>query len=139
MQPFETAKQKVEDAVAKIKSFFPINIKELLSKIKLPHFSLTGSFSLVPPSIPKLSVDWYDKGGIFDSPSIIGVGEKRPEFVGALDDLRDIVREESRPSIGSVTFNIYPAEGVNVNRIADAVQDRLVQLLKQEESAYGTI
>lgn len=139
VQPFETAKQKVEDAVAKIKSFFPINIKELLSKIKLPHFSLTGSFSLVPPSIPKLSVDWYDKGGIFDSPSIIGVGEKRPEFVGALDDLRDIVREESRPSIGSVTFNIYPAEGVNVNRIADAVQDRLVQLLKQEESAYGTI
>ena len=139
VQPFETAKQKVEDAVAKIKSFFPINIKELLSKIKLPHFSLTGSFSLVPPSIPKLSVDWYDKGGIFDSPSIIGVGEKRPEFVGALDDLRDIVREESRPSIGSVTINIYPEAGQNVNDIADAVQDRMVQLLKQEEAAYGTI
>lgn len=139
VQPFETAKQKVEDAVAKIKSFFPINIKELLSKIKLPHFSLTGSFSLVPPSIPKLSVDWYDKGGIFDSPSIIGVGEKRPEFVGALDDLRDIVREESRPSIGSVTFNIYPAEGVSVNRITDAIQARMVQLLRQEEAAYGNV
>lgn len=139
VEPFETAKQKVEDAVAKIKSFFPINIKELLSKIKLPHFSLTGSFSLVPPSIPKLSVDWYDKGGIFDSPSIIGVGEKRPEFVGALDDLRDIVREESRPSIGSVTFNIYPAEGVSVNRIADAVQARMTQLLRQEEAAYGNV
>lgn len=139
VEPFEKAKQKVDEAVAKIKSFFPINIKELLSKIKLPHFSLTGSFSLVPPSIPKLSVDWYDKGGIFDSPSIIGVGEKRPEFVGALDDLRDIVREESRPSIGSVTINIYPEAGQNVNDLADAVQDRMVQLLKQEEAAYGTI
>ena len=40
-------------------------------------------------------MSWYDKGGIFDSPTVIGVGEKRPEFVGALDDLRDIVREES--------------------------------------------
>ena len=45
--------------------------------------------------MPHFSVDWYDKGGIFSSPSIIGVGEKRPEFVGALDDLRKIVREES--------------------------------------------
>ena len=40
-------------------------------------------------------MDWYDKGGIFSSPTVIGVGERRPEFVGALDDLRAIVREEA--------------------------------------------
>jgi TP901 family phage tail tape measure protein len=40
-------------------------------------------------------LNWYDKGGIFKSPSVIGVGEKRPEFVGALDDLRKIVRDEA--------------------------------------------
>ena len=38
-------------------------------------------------------VQWYDSGGIFRSPTIIGVGEKRPEFVGALDDLRTIVAD----------------------------------------------
>lgn len=63
-----------------------------LPRIKLPHFTISGSFSLNPPSIPYLGVEWYDKGGIFTNPAIIGVGEKRPEFVGALDDLKDIVR-----------------------------------------------
>lgn len=38
-------------------------------------------------------VQWYDSGGIFRSPTIIGVGEKRPEFVGALDDLKTIVAD----------------------------------------------
>ena len=45
--------------------------------------------------MPHFSVSWYDKGGIFDRPTVIGVGEKRPEFVGALDDLRGIVRDEA--------------------------------------------
>ena len=43
-----------------------------LPKIKLPHFKITGSFSLNPPSIPKLSVSWYAKGGILNSPTIFG-------------------------------------------------------------------
>lgn len=46
----------------------------------------------------KIGINWYDKGGVFNSPNIIGVGEKRPEFVGALDDLRQIVRDEANTS-----------------------------------------
>lgn len=69
-----------------------------LPHIALPHFSISGSFSLNPPSVPHFGIDWYDEGGIFSSPTVIGVGEKRPEFVGALDDLRTIVREESGSS-----------------------------------------
>ena len=75
--------------------------------INLPHFNIRGSFSLVPPSIPSIGVSWYDKGGVFNSPSIIGVGEKRPEFVGALDDLRKIVREESDGGGLSVTITNF--------------------------------
>lgn len=83
----------VRDAIGWIKGLFDFSWS--LPDIKLPHFSVSGSFSLNPPSVPSIGVDWYDKGGIFSSPSIIGVGEKRPEFVGALDDLRAIVREEA--------------------------------------------
>lgn len=43
--------------------------------IPLPHFNISGKFSLVPPSMPSVGVDWYAKGGIFSSPSVIGVGE----------------------------------------------------------------
>lgn len=71
--------------------------------IPKPHFNIKGSFDLATMSTPYLDVNWYDKGAVFNSPSIIGVGEKRPEFVGALDDLKYIVRSEiERASGGGV-------------------------------------
>ena len=60
-------------------------------KIKLPHFSIHGSFSLDPPSIPTLGVDWYAKGGIFSSPSVIGVGEAGTEAVLPIDKLNQFI------------------------------------------------
>jgi len=108
MNPINSAKDGVSNAINSIKGFFSnIRLPEIrIPKIKMPHFGLTGEFSLMPPKVPKLNIDWYDKGGIFNTPNIIGVGEKRPEFVGALDDLREIVREESGKGNGSViNFN----------------------------------
>lgn len=136
VEPFEKAKEKIDEIIAKIKSWFPIDLKEFFGKIKLPHFSLTGKFSLSPPSVPHLNVDWYDKGGIFSSPSVIGVGEKRPEFVGALDDLRSIVREESG---GQITINVYPSAGMDEDALARKIEQKLVQLQKRRNAAYGTI
>lgn len=92
MSPIREAVAFVSDEVGKIKGFFS-NLKISLPHIPLPHFSLKGSLSLAPPSVPKLDVDWYDKGGTFYGPQVIGIAEKRPEFVGALDDLKDIMRE----------------------------------------------
>lgn len=75
----EAAKNAVHDAIEKIKGFF--DFKWSLPDIKLPHFSIDGEFSLNPPSIPHISVDWYKTGAIFDGASIIGVGEETPEAV----------------------------------------------------------
>ena len=84
-EKIESARDKVKEAIEKIKGFFDFDWK--LPNIKLPHFSVSGEFSLNPPSIPHFDVDWYAKGGVFDAPSVIGVGEAGPEAVVPLDKL----------------------------------------------------
>lgn len=111
ISPIQTAKEKVLGFIGDIKNA----LSNMMVKIKLPHFSVSN-FSLNPKDwitkgMPKLAVDWYDKGGVFYGPQIIGVGEKRPEFVGALDDLRgivgDVIRKENKstPTTINVTLN----------------------------------
>lgn len=141
VSPFKWAYDKIKAIIDKIKGWFPIKLGNLFKGIKLPHFDIDwGTITAFGRSIdyPRgFDIDWYDKGGIFDSPSVIGVGEKRPEFVGALDDLRQIVREES--GTGEITINVYAAPGMDVNQIALKVEQRLVQLQKQKAKAYGNI
>lgn len=79
----DNAKNIVKSGIDKLKSFF--NFDWRLPKIKLPHFNISGSFSLMPPRIPSFSVDWYARGGVFNSPSIIGVGEAGQEAVMPLE------------------------------------------------------
>lgn len=79
----ENAKSIVKNGIDRLKSFF--NFDWSLPKIKLPHFNISGSFSLMPPRIPSFSVDWYARGGVFNSPSIIGVGEAGQEAVMPLE------------------------------------------------------
>lgn len=76
------ARDAVKQAIDKIKGFF--NFEWSLPKIKLPHFSVSGSANPIDwlkNGVPKISVDWYAKGGIFTNPSIIGVGEAGAEAV----------------------------------------------------------
>lgn len=133
-------KDKISEYIEKIKNFF----KNLVLKIpkpslpKLPHFEVTWttkSFLGQDISIPHVGINWYDKGGIFSHPSIIGVGEKRPEFVGALDDLRKIVREES----GDTTVNIIVngAEGQDVRELANIVMDKINTQMRRESGAFA--
>ena len=47
----------------------------------LPHFSMSGRFDAQSGSVPSVGVSWYARGGVFSSPSVIGVGEAGPEAV----------------------------------------------------------
>ena len=92
--PIQSAIDKVKGLIDKIKGWFPIKIGKIFSGLKLPHFSLNWSSkdfgklgSIKYPT--GFNVDWYAKGGIFDSPSIIGVGEAGSEAVVPLDKFWD--------------------------------------------------
>lgn len=66
----EAARSAVSQGIANIKNLF--NFSWSLPPIKLPHFSVSGSFSLNPPSVPKIDVSWYRQGGILNGAQIFG-------------------------------------------------------------------
>lgn len=135
--PIDAAVMAVRLAISKIKGFFS-NLSLKLPHIKLPHFKLTGKLSLAPPSVPKLSIDWYKNGGIFTQPTIfggVGVGEAGAEAVLPLKKLWEEM-DKRFTSPAPVTINVYAPQGMNVNQLAEEVQRRLVQLQKQKAKAY---
>lgn len=83
--PIEKARDKIKSIVDKIKGFFS-NMKISLPKIKLPHFKVSGKLSISPPSVPKLSIDWYKKAMnnpmIMNDPTIFGYNPKSGSFMG---------------------------------------------------------
>lgn len=70
-QPVQNAYNSVKNLVYRMKGLF--NFSWSLPKIKLPHLSVNGSFSLNPPSVPHFGVEWYKKGAILNKPTIFGV------------------------------------------------------------------
>lgn len=136
VNPIQTAINTIKSLINRIKSFFPISIGKVMSNLKLPHFKLTGKFSLKDMTVPKLSVDWYKTGGIFDSPSVIGVGEAGPEAVVPLDTLWKKLDNIAAASGGETVINVYAAPGMDVNELAAAVERRLATLQKQRQMAW---
>lgn len=136
--PIQTAVSLVKAGIDKLKSI--VNGASLkLPHIKLPHFSISGKFSLNPPSVPSVSVSWYKTGGIFDRPTIAGIGEAGPEAVVPLDKLwnkLDAIAAASGQGNG-VTINVYASPGMDINQLAAAVEARLVRLEQQRVKAWG--
>ena len=132
----------VQGVVNKLKSVF--NFSWSLPKIKLPHFSISGSFSLNPPSIPHFSVEWYKKamnnGMILNSPTIFGAsgnhllggGDAGPEAVVGVSSLMDMIQSavgntQLAADTGNITIPVYIGGNLIDELIVSAEQRRALR------------
>ena len=138
-----SAKEAVHNAIERIKSFFKFEWS--LPKLKLPHISISGSFSLMPPRVPHFSIDWYSKamknGMILNNPTIFGMmdgkllggGESGSETIVGTNSLMNMIAKASKGTTINMTIN---AQDQNVYQLADVVIDRLTQKMNRERLVY---
>ena len=141
---FEEAKNKVQSVIDRIRGIIN-GANWRLPHLAIPHLSVWGTFSLRPPSVPHFSIAWYKKAYdnpmMFTSPTVLqtpqgakGFGDGNgAEIVLGLNKLRELVGGAS----DNITINVYASDNMNVNALADKIQQRLVQLSRQKEAAYA--
>ena len=146
MTPINGAANLVKAAIDKIKGLFNFSFK--WPHLPLPHFSISGSINPLSKSFPpKIGVSWYKEGGIFDKPSLIGVGEAGREAVlptHKLDKFLDdaVKRVNPTQSNGSVTINIANMtvrDDTDIRKIADEIERRLALESNRRKLAGGLI
>lgn len=146
MTPINGAANLAKAAIDKIKGLFNFSFK--WPHLPLPHFSISGSINPLSKSFPpKIGVSWYKEGGIFDKPSLIGVGEAGREAVlptHKLDKFLDdaVKRVNPTQSNGSVTINIANMtvrDDTDIRKIADEIERRLALESNRRKLAGGLI
>lgn len=123
------ARDAVGNAISALKSKF--NFSWSLPHLKLPHVSISGSFSINPPSVPHFGISWYKDGGILTRPTIFGAagnnllagGEAGAEAVVPLATLWD----KLETMITSV-FNTASTTGVSSGEGLTSTAGRLLTL-----------
>ena len=142
---FENARNIVKSAIDKIKSFFKFEWS--LPKIKLPHFSIKGKFSLDPPQIPSFGVSWYAKAMnepfVLNNPTIFGAmngnllggGERGSELVVGVDKLMQMIADAKGSQ--NITINAYCREGQDIKAFAEEVAYALEDIKARKAAVYG--
>ena len=92
---FDGIKSSVSPIVDWLKGIFNFNWS--LPHIDLPHFNISGEFSLVPPKVPHLSVDWFDRATknprILDGATIFGASGNK--LLGGGETAREVIMSEN--------------------------------------------
>lgn len=144
---WDGVKSIVSTALEKIKGL--MNFHWELPKLKLPHFNISGSFSLNPPRVPHFGVEWYKKamngGMILNSPTIfgmqggrlLGAGEAGSETVVGTSSLMNMIQRAVGENANTVTVNVYGAEGQDVRELADIVSERINSAIFRKAAVYA--
>ena len=148
LNPIKSAKEKVLDIVDRIKSAFK-NMHISIPKPKLPHIKV-GSRQVFggKVSIPTFSIDWYAKGGFFNSANVIGVGEAGREAVLPLENKRNmkpyaqavasLMNDFTGGNSGTVINNTFNVQAtVREESDIDKIAEKLERLQRREERKRG--
>lgn len=131
--PIEAARDKIKSVIDSIKGFFSFKFK--WPSIPMPHFGISPRGwkigDLLKGSIPKLGIDWYAQGGIFDNPSLIGVGEAGSEAVVPTHKLDKFLEEGVNRVLNRVDGNHGQGIVINVNEM-NVRDDNDIRLLAEE-------
>ena len=143
LAPINSMKDSVSGIIETIKGWFPISIGNLLSNIKLPHFSISwsskdfGPLGTIKYPTGINFAGWWAKGGIFTQPTLAGIGESGPEAVVPLDKLwskMDKMAETMQG--GGVTINVYASPGMDVKALAREVRNELISTENRRRLAW---
>ena len=122
LQKFVDIRDGIRKKIDEIKGFFT-NLTLKFPKIempKLPRFSLTGEFSLNPPSVPHLDIDWHAKAMnqpyFFRTPTVmqtpygmLGAGEAGGEFMYGKNSLMNDIQNATAANNESLIDGMYAA------------------------------
>lgn len=144
---FDAIKDKVRNAIDYIKGLF--NFHWSLPDIRLPHFSVSGQFSLNPPQIPHFSVQWYKKAmnnafmlndaTIFGAHgnTLLGGGEAGSEMIiGANKLMNMIAQAKGGETVITNTFNINGTDR-DPSELAQEISYYLDMELHRTERAFA--
>lgn len=144
-KPIDTAKQKVKDIIDKIKSFFPLKLKKLVS-FSLPKISIgskttkVGDKNVKSPTFSVGSWSHYakamDQPYMFNKATGIVAGEAGSEILYGRDSLmRDIAKATA--GAGNIVINVYGTDGMSVTELANAVQQKLITAQNRRRMAWA--
>ncbi len=138
-QPIETAKNTISGIIEKIKGFFPISIGKWLKNLPSIRLKTTEKTVLGKTITIPTGFEWYAKGGIFDSPTIAGIGEAGPEAVVPLDKFwkkMDRIADAVSGGGDQIQIIVNAAPGMDVTQLANEVERKLIQAQKRRSQAW---
>lgn len=146
--PVQSAWNAISSIPSKIMNAFS-GIRISIPRPKLPHFNVSWR-DLGPISLPSVSISWYARGGYFNEPSIVGVGEAGGEFIAPEKQLQGFIETSvnrafsrfantpSQPVNVAVTVYATVADGVDAYETGQQIGAGIASKLKQRGVPVAT-